>query len=58
MERKKSNSNILRENYFFPQNYVTSEGAISNNVLYYQPIPVSRFQVIIYDIIIIFSNYQ
>ena len=23
------------ENYFFPENYVTSEGAIPHNVLYY-----------------------
>ena len=32
----KSNSNILMENYFFLENYVTSEGVVSRNVLYYQ----------------------
>ena len=30
----KSNSNILVRNYFFLKNYVTSEGAVSHNVLY------------------------
>ena len=28
------------ENYFFLENYVTSEGAVSHNVLYYQPLPI------------------
>ena len=36
------------ENYFFLQNYVTSEGAISHNVLYYQPLPITRNQVRFY----------
>ena len=31
------------ENYFSLE--VTSEGAVSNNVLYYQPLPITRFQV-------------
>ena len=33
-EVSKSNSNILVENYFFLENYVTIEGAVSHNVFY------------------------
>ena len=33
-EVSKSSSDILVENYFFLENYVTSEGAVSHNVLY------------------------
>ena len=37
------------ENYVFLENYVTSEGAVSHNVLYmymyYQPLPITRYQV-------------
>ena len=32
----KSNSKMLVENYFFLENYLTSELAVSHNVLYYQ----------------------
>ena len=33
------------ENYFFLENYVTSvEGAVSQNVLYYQPLSITRYQ--------------
>jgi hypothetical protein len=32
------------ENYFFVENYGTSEGAISHNVLYHQPLPFTRHQ--------------
>ena len=32
------------ENYIFLQNYVTSEGAVSHNVLYYQPLPIALYQ--------------
>ena len=32
----KSNSNILVRNNFFLENDITSEGAISHNVVYYQ----------------------
>ena len=32
------------ENYFFLQNYGTSEGAVSHNVLYHQPLPITRNQ--------------
>ena len=44
----KLNSNILVENYFFLENYVTSEGAVSHIVLFYQPLPITRFQVRFY----------
>ena len=37
----KSSSNILVEYYFFLGNYVTSEGSVSHNVLYYQQLPIS-----------------
>ena len=30
------------ENYFFLKKYVTSEGAVSHNVLHYQPLPITR----------------
>ena len=36
------------EDYFFLENYVTSEGAVSHNVLYYQPLPDTRYQVKFY----------
>ena len=36
------------ENYSFLENYVTSQGAISHNVLYYQPLPITHFQVSFY----------
>ena len=29
------------ENYFFLENYFTSEGAVSHIVVYYQPLPIS-----------------
>ena len=32
------------ENYFFLENYISSEGAVSHNCLYYQPIPIARNQ--------------
>ena len=38
----------FEENYFFLKNYVTSEGAISHNVLYYQPLHITRYQVRFY----------
>ena len=44
-EVSKSNSNILVENYFFFKNYVTSEGAVSHNVLCYQQLYITRYQV-------------
>ena len=36
------------ENDFFLQNYVTSEGAVSHSVLYYQPLPITLYQVSFY----------
>ena len=36
------------ENYFFLDNYVTSEGAVSHSVLYYQQLPITRYQVKFY----------
>ena len=33
------------ENYFFLENYITSEGAVSHNVLYYQPLPITRYNL-------------
>ena len=33
------------KNYFFLENYVTSEGVVSLNVLYYQPLPNTCYQV-------------
>ena len=37
------------ENYFFLENYVTSEGVVSHNVLYYQRLSIARNQVTFYD---------
>ena len=36
------------ENYFFLENYVTSEVAVSDNILYYQPLPITSHQVRFY----------
>ena len=38
----KLNSNIVVENYLFFENYITSEGAISHNVLYHQQLSIDR----------------
>ena len=40
--------NQLVENYFFLENCSTSEGAVSHNVLYYQPLPITHYQVMFY----------
>ena len=40
--------NQICENYFFLENYVTSEGAVPHNVLYYQQLPIARYQVRFY----------
>ena len=45
------------ENYFFLENYGTSEGAVSHNVLYHQPLPITRHQVRFYANTSL-SNYQ
>ena len=44
------------ENYFFLENYGTSEGAVSHNVLYHQHLPITRHQKGFMQIIIL-SNY-
>ena len=36
------------ENYFFLENYITSEGAVSHKVLYYQPLPITSYQLRFY----------
>ena len=36
------------ENFSFFENYVTSEGAVSHNVLCYQQLPITRYQVRFY----------
>ena len=36
------------ENYFFLENYVTSERAVSHNVLDYQLLSIARYQVRFY----------
>ena len=46
LEVSKSNS---WENYFYLDNYATSEGALSHNVLYYQPLPITCNQERFYD---------
>ena len=50
-------SNIIVRNYFFLKNYVTLEGAVSHNVLYYQQLSIDRYQVV-FMLTIILSNYQ
>ena len=43
------NSKVSRSNSWiitpFLENYVTSEGAVSHNDLYYQQLPITRYQV-------------
>ena len=36
------------KNYFFLKNYVTSEGAVSYTVLYYQQLSIDCYQVRFY----------
>ena len=43
-ETSNSKSEVSKSNYFFLENYITLEGAVSHNVLYYQPIPITRYQ--------------
>ena len=45
------------ENYLFLENYGTSEGAVSQNVLYHQPLPITHPQES-FMLIIILSNNQ
>ena len=46
------------ENHFFLKYYVTSEGAVSHNVLYYQQLSIACYKVIVFMLTIILSNYQ
>ena len=46
-EVSKSNS-VLVENYFFLENNLTLEGAVSHNVLYYQQLSIACYQVSLY----------
>ena len=36
------------ENYFSLKNYLISEGANSHTILYYQPLPIARYQIRFY----------
>ena len=38
----------FEENYFFLVNYVTLEGAVLHNILYYQPLPIARYHIRFY----------
>ena len=40
--------NIWVRNYFFLKNYVTYEGAVSHNVLYYKQLSIVHYQVSFY----------
>ena len=42
--------NIWVRNYLFLKNYVTSEGAVSHNVLYSQQLSIGCYQVSFYAI--------
>ena len=39
---------LLVRNYLFLKNQVTSEGAVADNVLYYQQLSIAHFQVSFY----------
>ena len=39
---------LFVQNYFFLKNHITSEGAVSHNVLYYQQLSIARYQVSFY----------
>ena len=40
--------NLRSRNYFLLENYGTSEEAVSHNVLYHQPLPITRHQERLY----------
>ena len=46
---RKSISEVSKSNLWeitsFSKNYITSEGAVSHNVFYYQPFPITPYQV-------------
>ena len=41
----RSENQIRGKLFFFLENYVTSEGAVSHNVLYHQPLSITRHQL-------------
>ena len=43
-----SNSNMLVQNYFFLENHVTSEGAVSHNVWYDRQLSIAFYQLRLY----------
>ena len=47
---------ILVKSYLFLKNYVSSEGAVTHNVLYYQQLSIVRYQVSFFAIVL--SSYQ
>ena len=51
-ETSKSYSEVLKSNLLrmtsFSKTKITSEGAVSHNVLYYQPLPITRYPVSFY----------
>ena len=48
-ETSNSKSEVSKSNSwkitFLLENYVTSEGAVSHNILYHQQLPVTRYQI-------------
>ena len=46
------------ESYFFLENYVTTEGAVSHNVLYYQQLSIACYTKLVFMPIIILSICQ
>ena len=52
-ETSNSKSEVLKSNSWkitsFKKNYVTSEGAVSHNVLYYQSLPITHNQERFYE---------
>jgi hypothetical protein len=50
LDFKTSNSKleVSKSNLLKITSYVTSEGAVSHNVLYHQPLPITRYQVRFY----------
>ena len=45
---KSNSNNLVENNFFFLENYATSEGAVFHNVLYYQQLSITRYQVHFY----------
>ena len=51
-ETSSSELEVLKSNLWkitsFSKNYITSEGAVSHKVLYYEPLPITSYQVRFY----------